>query len=47
MLLLAAWAISEAVHLITAIWVSLLVLGLLAAGVTGAIVWWRSRRGGW
>ena len=46
-LLLAAWAVSEAVRLITSVWVQLVVLGGVALLVVGGIAWWRQRRNGW
>ena len=46
-LLLAAWALSEAVRLITSVWVQLVVIGGVVLLVVGGIAWWRQRRGGW
>ena len=46
-LLLAAWALSEAVQLITSVWVQLVVIGGVVLLVVGGIAWWRQRRGGW
>ncbi|ACV80908.1 hypothetical protein [Nakamurella multipartita] len=46
-LLLAAWALSEAVRLITPVWVQLVVIGGVLLLVAGGIAWWRQRRNGW
>ena len=46
-LLLAAWALSEAVRLITSVWVQLVVIGGVVLLVLGGVAWWRQRRGGW
>lgn len=48
MLLVAAWAVSEAIRLITGVWVPLLIICAVVAVASGTVVWWRSRRhGGW
>ena len=46
-LLLAAWALSEAVRFITSVWVQLVVIGGVVLLILGGIAWWRQRRGGW
>ena len=46
-LLLAAWALSEAVRLITSVWVQLVVIGGLVLLVVGGVAWYRQRRDGW
>ena len=46
-LLLAAWALSEAIRLITSVWVQLVVIGGVVLLVLGGVAWWRQRRGGW
>lgn len=46
-LLLAAWALSGAVRLITSVWVQLVVIGGVVLLILGGIAWWRQRRGGW
>lgn len=46
-LLLAAWALSEAAQLITSVWVQLVVIGGVVLLVLGGVAWWRQRRSGW
>lgn len=47
LLLLAAWALSEAIQLITSVWVQLVVIGGVIMVVGGGIAWWRQRSRGW
>lgn len=46
-LLLAAWAVSEAVQLVTSVWVQLVVIAIVVLAAVGGVAWWRQRRGGW
>jgi len=45
--LVAAVAISVAVHLITAVWTTLLVIGSLIIAIAVGIAVWRERSRGW
>lgn len=46
-LLLAAWAVSEAVSLIASVWIEILIIATVVGLVVGLIAWLRSRRQGW
>lgn len=46
-LLLAAWALTQAVNLVVGICLPLVILAAVASSAGAAIAWWRSRRGGW
>lgn len=46
-LLLAAWALSAAVHLISSIWVPLMVVAVVMATAVAAVAWYRNRSSGW
>lgn len=46
-LLLAAYAINEAVRLLVGVWRPLLVIGVAALCVAGLAAWWRRRSRSW
>ncbi len=46
-LLLAAWALSAAVHLLTSIWIPLAVIAGVSAVTVAAVAWYRNRPNGW
>lgn len=45
--LVGALALYGAVWLLRAIWPELLIVGLVAGGIAGLLMWWRQRCGGW
>ncbi len=46
-LLLAAWALSEAVALMTTVWVPLAIIAAIVGLIVAATAWRRRRGGGW
>lgn len=47
LVLFVAWALNQAMRLVTAVWIQLVVVGTVVVTVGAAVLWVRSRRGGW